>query len=114
MTGAGYLVRGLGYIKSLGDIENISVATNNGTPVLIHDLGVVSYGPDLREGVSEWNGEGEAVRSIVVMRYGQNALNVINGIKAKIAEIKKSLPPGVEIVWGYDRAGLIQASISIL
>jgi Cu(I)/Ag(I) efflux system membrane protein CusA/SilA len=114
MTGADYLVRGLGYIKSLNDIENISVATNNGTPVLIRDLGVVSYGPDLREGVSEWNGEGEAVGGIVVMRYGQNALNVINGIKAKIAEVKRSLPPGVEIVSGYDRAGLIQASIDTL
>ena len=69
---------------------------------------------DLREGVSEWNGDGEAVGGIVVMRYGQNALNVINGIKTKIAEIQKSLPPGVEIVAGYDRAGLIQASINTL
>jgi Cu(I)/Ag(I) efflux system membrane protein CusA/SilA len=114
MTGADYLVRGMGYIKTLSDIEKISVATNNGTPVLVRDLGVVSYGPDLREGVSEWNGEGEAVGGIVVMRYGQNALNVINGIKARIAEIKKSLPPGVEIVAGYDRAGLIEASINTL
>jgi len=97
MTGADYLVRGVGYIKSLSDIENISVATSKGTPVLIRDLGVVSYGPDLREGVSEWNGEGETVGGIVVMRYGQNALNVIDGIKAKIDEIKKSLPPGVDI-----------------
>jgi Cu(I)/Ag(I) efflux system membrane protein CusA/SilA len=114
MTGADYLVRGVGYIRSLGDIEKVSVATNNGTPVLVRDLGVVSYGPDLREGVSEWNGEGEAVGGIIVMRYGQNALNVINGIKAKIAEIRKSLPPGVEIVAGYDRAGLIEASINTL
>ena len=114
MTGADYLVRGVGYISSLADIEKISVATSNGTPVLVRDLGVVSYGPDLREGVSEWNGEGEAVGGIVVMRYGQNALNVINGIKAKIAEIRKSLPPGVEIVAGYDRAGLIEASIDTL
>src|SRR5215467_1903809 len=81
----------------------------NGAPVLIRDLGVVSYGPDLREGVSEWNGEGEAVGGIVVMRYGQNALKVIDGIKAKLTGIKKTLPPGVEVVSGYDRAGLIQA-----
>jgi Cu(I)/Ag(I) efflux system membrane protein CusA/SilA len=114
MTGADYLVRGLGYIKSLADIEKISVATMNGTPVLVRDLGVVTYGPDLREGVSEWNGEGEAVGGIVVMRYGQNALNVINGIKTKIAEIRKSLPSGVEIVTGHDRAGLIDASIDTL
>lgn len=114
MTGADYLVRGVGYIKSLADIEKISVATMNGTPVLVRDLGVVSYGPDLREGVAEWNGEGEAVGGIVVMRYGQNALTVINGVKAKIAEIEKSLPAGVEIVAGYDRAGLIEASIGTL
>src|SRR5271169_2849114 len=114
MTGADYLVRGVGYIRSLGDIEKISVATDKGTPVLVRDLGVVSYGPDLREGVSEWNGEGEAVGGIVVMRYGQNALNVINGVKAKIGEIRKSLPPGVQIVSGYDRAGLIQNSIDTL
>src|SRR6202035_1188010 len=101
-------------IKSLSDIDKISVATMNGTPVLVRDLGIVSYGPDLREGVSEWNGEGEAVGGIVVMRYGQNALNVINGLKAKIAEIRKSLPPGVNIVAGYDRAGLIEASINTL
>src|SRR6516164_6468310 len=114
MTGADYLVRGLGYIKSLADIEKVSVATMNGTPVLVRDLGVVTYGPDLREGVSEWNGEGEAVGGIVVMRYRQNALNVINGIKAKISEIQKSLPSGVEVVAGYDRAGLIEASIGTL
>jgi Cu(I)/Ag(I) efflux system membrane protein CusA/SilA len=114
MTGADYLIRGLGYIKTLSDLENVPVASQNGTPVLVRDLGVVSFGPDLREGVAEWNGEGETVGGIVVMRYGENALTVINGIKAKIAEIKKSLPPGVEIVSGYDRSGLITASIDTL
>ena len=114
MTGADYLIRGLGYIKSLADIEKVPVASNHGTPVLVRDLGVVSYGPDLREGVAEWNGEGEAVGGIVVMRYGQNALKVINGIKARLEEVRKTLPPGVEIVSGYDRAGLIQDSIDTL
>ncbi len=114
MSGADYMVRGLGYIKSLADLEQIAVASNNGTPVLIKDLGVVSFGPDLREGVAEWSGEGEAVGGIVVMRYGQNALNVIDGIKRKIAELRKTLPPGVEIVAGYDRAGLIAGSINTL
>lgn len=114
MTGADYLIRGFGYIRSLADIEKISVATNNGTPVLIRDLGVVTYGPDLREGVAEWNGEGEAVAGIVVMRFGLNALNVIDGIKRKIEEIRKTLPRGVEIVSGYDRAGLIEDSINTL
>ena len=114
MTGADYLIRGLGYIKTLGDLENIPVASQNGTPILIRDLGVVSFGPDLREGVAEWNGEGETVGGIVVMRYGENALTVINGIKTKLAEISKSLPPGVEIVSGYDRSGLINASVDTL
>ena len=114
MTGAGYLIRGVGYIKTLSDLENVPVGSQNGTPILVRDLGVVSFGPDLREGVAEWNGEGETVGGIVVMRYGENALKVINGIKAKIAEIKRSLPPGVEIVSGYDRSGLINASIDTL
>ena len=114
MTGVRYMIRGAGYIESVADLEKISVATNNGTPVLIRDLGVVTLGPDLREGVAEWNGEGEAVGGIVVVRYGQNALNVIDGVKRKIEEIRKTLPKGVEIVSGYDRGGLIQDSIDTL
>jgi Cu(I)/Ag(I) efflux system membrane protein CusA/SilA len=114
MAGAHYMIRGLGYIKTLNDLENIPVGSYNGTPILVRDLGVVSFGPDLREGVAEWNGEGETVGGIVVMRYGENALTVIEGVKAKIAELERSLPPGVEIVSGYDRSGLINASIDTL
>jgi len=114
MNGASYLVRGLGYINSLADLEQVPIATHDGTPVLIRDLGVVSYGPDQREGVAEWNGEGEAIGGIVVMRFGQNALNVIDGVKRRIAELRPSLPKGVEIHGGYDRSGLIQESISTL
>ena len=114
MSGADYMIRGLGYVHSVSDLEQISVATNNGTPVLIRDLGVVSLGPDLREGAAEWNGDGETVGGIVVMRYGQNALTVIDGVKHQLAEIQKTLPYGVEIVAGYDRSGLIQASINTL
>ena len=114
MGGASYLVRGLGYIRSLADLEQVPVAVRNGTPVLVRDLGAVSFGPDLREGAAEWNGEGEAVGGIVVMRQGQNALNVIDGVKRKLAEIARSLPPGVEVVAGYDRAGLIEGSIDTL
>jgi Cu(I)/Ag(I) efflux system membrane protein CusA/SilA len=114
MSAASYNVLGLGYIKSVADLENIPVAVHNGTPVLVRDIGVVTLGSDLREGVAEWNGQGETVGGIVVMRYGQNALNVINGIKRKIAELKKSLPPGLEIVAGYDRSGLITESIRTL
>ena len=106
--GAEYMVRGLGYLRSLSDLETVPVASKNGTPVLVRDLGTVSFGPDIRRGVAEWNGEGETVGGIVVMRYGMNALNVISGVKKKLAEISGSLPPGVEIVSGYDRSGLIR------
>ena len=114
MGGAEYMIRGLGYLRSLDDLDNVPVATKNGTPVLIRDLGTVSFGPDIREGVAEWQGDGETVGGIVVMRYGMNALTVINGVKQKLAEIKSSLPPGVEVVSGYDRSGLIEASIHTL
>jgi len=114
MGGAAYMVRGLGYLRSLNDLETVPVATKNGTPVLVRDLGTVTFGPDIREGVAEWQGEGETVGGIVVMRDGMNALNVIDGIKQKILEIKPSLPPGVEVVAGYDRSGLIHASIETL
>jgi copper/silver efflux system protein len=114
LSGTRYMVRGLGYLKSLDDLANVPVMARNGTPILIKDLGTVSFGPDTREGVAEWNGEGETVGGIVVMRYGLNALNVIEGVKKKLAEIKGSLPPGVEVVSGYDRGGLISESINTL
>ena len=114
MGGAQYMIRGLGYLRSLSDLEAVPVATKNGTPVLVRDLGTVSFGPDIREGVAEWQGEGETVAGIVVMRDGMNALTVIDGVKKKLAETKSSLPPGVEVVSGYDRSGLIHASIETL
>ena len=114
MGGAEYMIRGLGYLRSLSDLETVPVTTKNGTPVLIRDLGTVTFGPDIREGVAEWQGEGETVGGIVVMRYGMNALTVINGVKRKLAEIKPSLPAGVEVVSGYDRSDLIRASIETL
>jgi Cu(I)/Ag(I) efflux system membrane protein CusA/SilA len=114
LSGTRYMIRGLGYLKSLDDLANVPVMAKNGTPVLIKDLGTVAFGPDIREGVAEWNGEGETVGGIVVMRYGLNALNVIDGVKRKLAQIKGSLPPGVEVVAGYDRAGLISESIRTL
>jgi len=114
MGGAEYMIRGLGYLRSLNDLETVPVATKNGTPVLVRDLGTVTFGPDIREGVAEWQGEGETVGGIVVMRDGTNALRVIKGIKQKLLEIKPSLPPGVEVVAGYDRSGLIHASIETL
>jgi Cu(I)/Ag(I) efflux system membrane protein CusA/SilA len=114
MSGAEYMIRGLGYLHSLSDLENVPVATKNGTPVLVRDLGTVSFGPDERRGAADWQGQGETVGGIVVMRYGMNALNVIDGVKAKLKEIAPSLPAGVEIVTGYDRSWLISESIHTL
>jgi len=114
MGGAQYMIRGLGYLRSIQDLETVPVATKNGTPVLVRDLGTVTFGPDIRQGVAEWNGQGETVGGIIVMRYGMNALKVIDGVKEKLATIQPSLPAGVEIVTGYDRSGLIRASIETL
>jgi Cu(I)/Ag(I) efflux system membrane protein CusA/SilA len=108
------MIRGLGYLRSLNDLASIAVSSKNGTPVLVRDLGTVSFGPDIREGVADWNGEGETVGGIIVMRQGLNALNVINGVKQKLQEIAPSLPPGVQIMPGYDRSALIDASIRTL
>ncbi len=114
MNGAEYMVRGLGYIRSLDDLRTVPVMAKNGTPVLLRDLGTVEFGPEVRRGMADWQGEGETVGGIVVMRYGMNALTVINGVKAKLREIGPSLPSGVEIVSAYDRAGLIEESITTL
>jgi copper/silver efflux system protein len=114
MNGAEYMIRGLGYLHNVSDLENVPVATKNGTPILIRNLGTVSFGPDVRRGAADWQGEGETVGGIVVMRYGMNALNVIEGVKAKFKEIAPSLPPGVEIVTAYDRSWLIDQSIHTL
>ncbi len=109
-----YYVRGRGYIKNIADIENVPLKTQNGTPVYVKNVGTVHLGPDIRRGVAELNGVGEVVGGIVVMRYGENALTVIDGIKKKLEEIKPSLPEGVELVTTYDRSQLIKRSISTL
>ena len=114
LSGAEYMVRGLGYIRSLKDLADIPVAVKNGTPVLVKDLGTVNFGPAPRRGVADWQGEGETVGGIVVMRYGENALKVIQAVKAKLAAIAPSLPPGVTIRSAYDRSGLIEASVHTL
>ena len=114
LNGAEYMIRGLGYLRSLDDLALVAVGSKNGTPVLVRDLGTVSFGPDIREGVAEWDGEGETVGGIIVMRQGMNALDVINGVKQKLKELAPSLPPGVEIMSGYDRSGLIHSSIKTL
>ncbi|HEY3886022.1 MAG TPA: CusA/CzcA family heavy metal efflux RND transporter, partial [Vicinamibacterales bacterium] len=115
LAGTEYMVRGVGYLKSLSDLEDVPLTTTKaGVPVLVKNVGDVSFGPDIRRGVADWNGEGEAVGGIVVMRYGMNALDVINGVKQKLAAIGSSLPAGVQILAGYDRSGLIRDSIATL
>lgn len=115
IAGAEHVVRGLGYIKSLADLEMIPVATNgNGTPILVRDLATVTLGPDLRRGIATLDDKGEVVGGIVIMRYGENALTVIRAVKAKLAEIEPSLPPGVKIVPTYDRSTLIMRAIETL
>jgi Cu(I)/Ag(I) efflux system membrane protein CusA/SilA len=109
-----YYVRGRGYIKSIADIEDIPLKVVDGTPVYVKNIGTVHLGPDLRRGVAELDGKGEVVGGIVVMRYGENALTVIDGIKKKLKEIEPSLPPGVKIVPTYDRSELIHNSIDTL
>ena len=110
-----YMVRGLGYIKSIPDIENIVLKSDRtGTPIKIRDVARVEIGPDERRGLAELNGDGEAVGGIVVMRFGENALDVINGVKEKLAEIESSLPPGVKVRAVYDRSGLIYDAIDTL
>jgi len=110
-----YFVRGRGYIKSVEDIEMIPLRTSaQGTPVYIRDVANVQLGPDMRRGLAELDGKGETVGGIVVMRYGGNALKVIEGVKQKLEEIKPSLPKGVEIVTTYDRSELILSAVGTL
>ena len=112
---AEYYIRGRGYIRSLSDIEKIVLKVDAmGNPVLLQQVATVQLGSDLRYGIAEFNGQGETVGGIVLMRYGENALRVIDGIKKKIQEIKPSLPPGVEIMPVYDRSDLIHRSIATL
>ncbi|HET9450697.1 MAG TPA: CusA/CzcA family heavy metal efflux RND transporter, partial [Aggregicoccus sp.] len=115
ISGHEHVVRGRGYVKSVADLENVPLKVGpGGTPVLVKHVGHVSLGPDIRRGVAELDGEGEVVGGIVVMRYGENALQVIDRVKARLEEVKKSLPEGVELVVTYDRSGLIEESVSTL
>src|SRR5213596_2838422 len=114
-SGTEYIVRGRGYVQSIADLEQIAVGSNDrGTPILVRDIGRVHLGPDLRRGLAELDGQGETVGGVVVMRHGQNALRVIDGVKEKLRSIAPSLPPGVEIVPVYDRSTLIERAIDTL
>ena len=110
-----YMVRGLGYIQSLEDVEDIAVGTDGkGTPIRIKDVGEVRLGPDMRRGLAEGNGLGEVVGGIVVMRFGENARLVIDRVKDKLEELKAGLPEGVRLVTAYDRSALIERAIDTL
>ncbi|AJF06644.1 efflux RND transporter permease subunit [Geoalkalibacter subterraneus] len=110
-----YMVRGLGYIQSIEDLEQVVVGTDGrGTPILLKDLAEVGIGPELRRGLAELDGEGEVVGGIIVMRYGENARAVIERVERKLEELKSGLPEGVEIKTVYDRSGLIDRSVSNL
>ncbi|MFN2353369.1 MAG: efflux RND transporter permease subunit [Desulfopila sp.] len=112
MAEAEYMVRATGYLQSAKNIENIPLGVNaNGTPILIRDVAEVEEGPQMRRGVAELNGKGETVGGIVVMRFGENAQQTINGVKAKLEELKKGLPEGVEVVPVYDRSALIERAV---
>ena len=110
----GYIIRGLGFIKNVKEIEDISINTLNGVPVRINDIGSVQMGGELRLGIIEENGQGEKVGGIVVMRYGENAEEVIDRIKEKMNDVEKGLPSGVKFKVAYDRSSLIKATINTL
>ncbi|MGB0899544.1 MAG: efflux RND transporter permease subunit, partial [Psychrobium sp.] len=115
MAEAEYMVRATGYIKNEEDLGNIPLGVNqNGTPLMLKDIAEIGIGPQMRRGIAELNGEGETVGGIVVMRFGENAQNVINGVKAKLEDLKKGLPEGVEVVPVYDRSALIERAVENL
>ncbi|HAT1902330.1 TPA: efflux RND transporter permease subunit [Legionella pneumophila] len=112
-SGVEYMIRGRGYIKSTDDIEKIAIGTNaNGTPILLRDVATVQLGSDMRRGVVDINGEGEAVGGIVIMRYGEDVLQVIGRIKEKLKELATAIPEGIKMVTVYDRSHLIREAIS--
>jgi Cu(I)/Ag(I) efflux system membrane protein CusA/SilA len=110
-----YMVRGLGYIKSIADLETIPVGVDvNGTPIRLQDVAHIQIGPELRRGIVELNGEGEVAGGVVIMRFGENALATIEDVRKKLDELKKGLPEGVEIVTVYDRGSLIERAVDTL
>jgi Cu(I)/Ag(I) efflux system membrane protein CusA/SilA len=111
LSGREYMVRGRGYVKSIADLEKLVLKTEGGTPITVKDVAAVTLGPEIRRGIADYDGKGDVVGGIVVMRQGENALNVIERIKKKLEEVKPSLPEGVEVVTTYDRADLIDRAI---
>ncbi len=112
VAGREYMVRGRGYVKTTRDLEEAVLKADNGTPVRLGDVATVTLGPDLRRGLADLDGQGDAVGGIVIMRQGENALTVITAVKEKLKELKASLPEGVQVVTTYDRSELIEKAIS--
>ena len=111
LSGREYMVRGRGYVKRIEDLEGLVLRSEGGTPVLVKDVGTVALGPEMRRGIADFNGEGDVVGGIIVMREGENALNVINRVKQKLDELRPSMPEGMEVVTTYDRSELILSAI---
>ncbi|KWF00965.1 cation transporter [Burkholderia ubonensis] len=110
-----YMVRSSGYLRSLDDFRKVVLRTNDaGTPVLLGDVARIQIGPEMRRGIAELNGQGEVAGGVIVMRSGKNALKTIDAVKAKLADLKRSLPPGVEVVTTYDRSQLIERAVDNL
>jgi Cu(I)/Ag(I) efflux system membrane protein CusA/SilA len=115
MAESEFMLRGRGYVQRVEDLEKVAVGADaRGTPILLRNIGTVSLGPELRRGLTDLDGEGEVAAGIVVMRFGENALATLNRVKAKLAELASSLPPGVEIVPVYDRGPLIERAVANL
>ena len=110
-----YVVRATGYLYELDDLRHIPLGVNErGTPILLDDVAEIRLGPQLRRGIAELDGEGEVVGGVIVMRFGENALRTIEGVKEKLEELKSGLPDGVEIVETYDRSALIERAVDNL
>ncbi|MGB5536231.1 MAG: CusA/CzcA family heavy metal efflux RND transporter, partial [Thiogranum sp.] len=115
MAEAEYMVRATGYVEGVDELQQIPLGMNaNGTPILLEDIAEVRLGPQMRRGIAELDGEGEVVGGVVIMRWGENALKTIKGVKAKLEELKRGLPDGVEIVPTYDRSSLIERAVDTL
>jgi Cu/Ag efflux pump CusA len=112
MNRMGYMIQGLGYIKSIKDIEEISVGSFKSIPIKMKDVADVQMSSDIRLGIVDENGEGEVVGGVVVARYGENAKEVIDRVKERLGDVEKGLPPGVKIKIAYDRSNLIEAAIA--